>query len=211
MAKSTIAKKIRDTCSNFEKELDGALGKIRAEFAAEVAKLIPEGWYLTWSQSDDQYNDEDYYFGLDDFVLCSVREPRQGELVEEATANQTERCKDYYGKAYDHVTKYGRAARYKWVLDDDCKLRRGDPDHDDFGRVDLGSVGGETFHDGNQDNEEENLDLLAQTGGRELAEQLSQLLHAFGEDQYRKLFGDAASVKITADGKLTHNKESSRR
>lgn len=211
MALKTITSKIQKAHKEFEASMDKALGKVRKEFAEAVAEELPDGWYLTWSQSDDQYNDEDYYWGMENFLLISERVPRMGKQLSPGQPEQYEETTrtDHFGRVIGtskRITKRAVPPAHQYVLDDQCDFRRSLPTYGTIGRITLGHHGGDSvsaYHD----ETDENFQLVPM----EKCEELFELLNGFPESSYRQLFGDCAAVTVRKDGSIDVKRGTSRR
>jgi len=73
MALNTYVKRIQDAEKEYNAKLDTIRGEMGTEFAKNIGNLIPNGWSLKWVQSDDQYNDEGYEWGMEGFRIVRGR------------------------------------------------------------------------------------------------------------------------------------------
>ncbi len=186
MALKTMRKKFEAAKAAYENQLKMLGKELQTEIVPELAKLIPEGWYLTWHQSDKQYNDEDYYFGLDNVRLVTELEPRQGKLLKEERPRKTQRNAQY---GYDEVVDYGSPAEYEWIIDEKCKKRNPDDD-DGYGyNGEPGVIGLDGY----------GKPQLGLKKGDYKA--LADMIQELGDELMRKAFGDEATVRICRDGK----------
>lgn len=188
MALKTMQNKLDKARANYEKTVKALGSEIAGQIAESLASVLPEGWNLFWCQSDQQYDDENYYFGLSDEHLFSVQQPRKGRLLKAEVPRKTEQRQDPYNRNwhYDEVVEYGSPAIYEWILDEDCpKRKRGDdPDCGDPGRIDLE-------------------DYLKETACGVTKTQVGavrSMLQSISEKMLRCAFGDQADVMIYGDG-----------
>lgn len=193
MALKTMLKKFDDAKKAYEKQLK-VLGKeLQQEIVPGIAALIPEGWYLTWHQSDEQYNDEDYYFGVDNLRIVTERVPRQGKLLKDEVPRKVERKQDIYGRWNDEVVQYYQPAEYEWILDGECEKR--DPDDDDSYEGEPGVI------------------MFNSYGKPQLGlkksdyKELENLMSKIGDDNVRRAFGEQATVRIYRSGKCVVNND----
>lgn len=199
MAIGTALERIKKATADHDERVAALGDKLMLEIVRALAPLIPDGWFLTWSQRDDQYNDQDYHFGLDDVLLVSEREPRRGKCIkDEVKRVEEQRPNPYYGGTTTHVVTYGSPAVHEWELDDKCKPRskasRG-ASSDEPGVVNLTEtekkIGKNTTHP----------DWCGLTWG-ECAD-LRRAFDEVSEDAMRAAFGDNATVTINRDGTYT--------
>lgn len=198
MAIKTMIKKIADAKKKHEAELETLGLRLQKEIADVLSPLIPQGWYLTWCQSDEQYDDENYYFGLDSERLISVNKPRKGKLLKAEVPRKTEMVTarqpyQSYSHTYEKVIEYGSPAEYEWILDEKCKPRS---KRDDLGYEESGVI-----HIGEDCDESPENEMCGLT-----EDDFSDLRTAFqeiGEDLCRHAFGDVATVRIDRDGTCT--------
>jgi hypothetical protein len=196
MARSTMQKKYADAKKKYEAELEKLGAEYQKVLAGEIAKLIPEGWYVVWHQSDEQYNDEDYYFGVEQQALCSVMMPRKGKLLKEAveTTYKVVKRQDYYSRREVEekvVDKYGTEAEYEWHLDEDCKKKRPKTRESAY-EESAGVINLNEDYDG---------DTGAQFDvTEEQLEELRDTLQGIEDEDYQRAFGEQATVRIYSDG-----------
>lgn len=205
MAKATFLKKIEAAQKAYTKAVAGLAGEMRKEIAAVLAPLIPEGWFLYWEQKDDCYNDEDYYFDIQGACIATVREPKQGDLLEAAKPVRTEtrtRPRNYgYGQTetYEHVLDHGSDEVYAWHLDPKGEKR--DPDE-------LDTYGGDPgILPITEDAIEAKDEWPATACGleREAYDQIVEAFNALEKTVMRQAFGDNSNTCITSDGKIKIN------
>lgn len=127
MSVHSMMARIQAAKAEYDKALAAAGGEVREEIAKSLGALIPEGWRLVWHQSDDQYNDENYFFGFSYARLVSDKLPREGKLLKEAVARKTERRNGPWGYE-EHTVVYPEPAVYEQIFDDQCQERELD-DH----------------------------------------------------------------------------------
>jgi hypothetical protein len=180
-----MRKKLESAKKNYEKQLAELGSDLRDAIVKAIAPTLPEDWYLTWHQSDEQYDDNDYYFGLDEILLVSERVPKKGELLKEAVPKKTVREKDNWGREYDEVVHYGSEAEYEWILDETCKKRKPSRDNCD-GEPGVFAVDGGTPELG--------------VAVKDLKD-LKTVLKDLDDEEYRRAFGDEATVRIYRDGR----------
>ena len=180
MAKNTMTKKLEQAKKEFQVKLK--------EIVDGLAELIPEGWFLSWHQSDQQYNDEDYYFGTDNEMLVSELEPRQGKLLKAEVKRVTEKRKSSYGGYMENfVTVYGSPAEYEWHLDDECEERESEPGWEEPGCIQLG--------DFDKD--------VALGLDKKIVDTLDSSFGQLDNEMLQLAFGKVANVTINSKGKCT--------
>lgn len=174
MALKSAMRRINDARKKYESELK-KLGKSAAkEFAAELGPLIPEGFFLEWTQGTPSYNDGEP-------CTFSVYDPK---LVTERAA--------VWRDSEDHEVEgpgYGEEPPPGVRLCFDGDEREYPPAEEDEGSYDLEYMTREDVarHPG-----------LTLKAVRELH---SAWREVCSEDMLRKIFGDGAAVRITGKGK----------
>lgn len=73
MAKQTYIDRMKKLDADYRAKMTALREEMGGDFGKQVAPLIPDGWTLTWEQSDSQYDDEDYHFGLETFSIKKGR------------------------------------------------------------------------------------------------------------------------------------------
>lgn len=195
MALSTVRKKLEAARKTYERERK-LLGKeLRASIAEAFAEVIPDGWYVRWSHSDQMYNDEDYYWGFNFMQLVTLKEPRQGKLLKEAVP-RTYKTERYYGHEQQVVDEYGSPEEYEFLLDGECTKR------EDFNSVDWEDPGMVDVRKSEQP------DDLPFGLTEDACEEVFQLLRSFRQEELQQAFGDIATVLIFKNGKCKVNNES---
>lgn len=194
MALKTFKKRLADLDRAFEEKIDALANEMRTAFAEHIGPLIPEGWVLQWHQSDEQFNDEDYYFGLDPFYLQSQRRPRKGKLLKEevpTTYRTTE-----WGQQID---VFGEDAVYEYHLDDDCPVRKRFDEYSwgeaNPGIINVGQLDGDQY-----DEDDGGAPQLGVT--QKQLDALWGALNSLSENNYRRVFGDQADVTVYPDGRV---------
>jgi hypothetical protein len=202
MARKTMEKKFADAKKKYEAELKKLGGELQKALVDLIAPHIPEGWYVVWHQSDEQYNDEDYYFGLDQQALCSVYMPKKGKLLKEAVERtyKTEKVDQYnlntgrYEKVEQKVVdEWGSEAEYEWILDETCKKKRPTSKESPWE--------GEPCTINLDEDGDDNEPAYGITG--EQLGDLRDVLQGIDEDDYERAFGDEATVRVYVDGTWT--------
>lgn len=195
MALSTMRKKFEAA----KKDHQDALKKLGTGFQKEIvdtlSKLLPEGWMLHWQHSDQQYNDEDYYWDIGYAYLVTERKPRQGKLLKEATETRTEEVEVPYrygggGTRTERRTVYGTEAEYEWILDEKCKPRGKKTSRGEY-YEDPGAVNIER----GEDNDDLKFGLK-----RSDFEELDDVFRSLTQDDLTLAFGAEAVVTVHRDG-----------
>lgn len=173
------------------------LGELLAQaIVAALAAALPEGWILRWHHANDCYNDEDYFFDVDWSYLISEREPRRGEMLEEAKPEILDEPTNTHGRSYGYrrVKQHASDAVYAWHLDDACKLRTkksiaaAHPEESEAGCV-------------YTDPREWYGNAAAACGlTKKAVQDVHALLKGIDESDLRCAFGDSAIVTVWADG-----------
>lgn len=94
MALDTVRKKLEAARKDFDRERKKLGKELRLAIVEAITEVIPDGWYVMWSHSDQMYNDEDYYWGFNYIRLVSIRQPREGKLLKEAVPEKRGKIKD---------------------------------------------------------------------------------------------------------------------
>jgi hypothetical protein len=182
VARATAEKKLASERKKYEEAMATLGTGMQKAIVALLAPLIPEGWYLTWEQKDDCYDDENYYFGVEHKALNSELKPKRGKLLKE---EETEKRTDYRGNEYE-VTVAG--AEYEWSLDETCKPRKKVEfwSEDDPGVIPLpiGNYDAPYF------------ELIPHKDYAKLEDALDEI----ADQDFRRAFGDTATVVVRRDG-----------
>lgn len=187
MALATARKKVAQARKDHEKQLRIVGKGMRTAIVDMIAGALPEGWAVTWHQSDNQYDDQDYYFGLDSKLVVSERAPRQGKQLTEGRPRKTKWNEIY---RYEETIDYGEEPTYEWHLDAKCPKRKWDPDDACEGEPGVLSI------------EEQEVGYgLTKKDLKDLWEVFEEL----EDDDFRLAFGDSAYVRIHSNRKVVIN------
>lgn len=205
MSVKSMMARIQDAKAEYEKALAAAGGEVREEIARSLGAMLPEGWRLAWHQSDDQYNDENYYFGFSYARLVSDRIPREGRLLKPEVAEVSQLVANRWGGYDKKITTYAEPAVYEQIIDDQCQVRELD-DHgawEGAGCIHLLDFDFEWRHHAEE---------YASMGlTREMIQPLVDAWQSLDNNMMQNAFGRMASVTVTGDGGLTiDNKRGSR-
>lgn len=202
MAISTVRKKLDAARREYESQRK-ALGKeLRKAMVEAIVEVIPEGWYVRWSHSDQMYNDEDYYWGFDFIQLVTVKQPREGRLIKEAVPCTYKTSTDYWNRGQQVIDNYGSPEEYEYLLDNECKKRDDfmNVEWDDPGRVDVRESEWPTDDD---------LKVAMPFGLTEDdCNAVWDLIYHLKQDELQQAFGDIATVMVFSNGKCIVNNES---
>lgn len=194
MALETVRKKLDAARKDYERERK-KLGKdLRNAIVEAIAEVIPDGWYVRWSHSDQMYNDEDYYWGFNFMQLVTLKEPRQGEMIKEATPKVFRKDKNWAGQEVDVWVSSGEPAEYEWHIDSKCKKREDFNDVDsweDHGVVDV--------------RKSERPDPMPFGLTEDQCDEVFHLLRRLRQEELQQAFGDIATVLVFKNGKCVVN------
>lgn len=193
MALATARKKVAQARKDHEKQLRIVGKGMRTAIVDMIAGALPEGWAMTWHQSDNQYDDQDYYFGLDCRFIVSEREPRQGEQLTEGRPRKSQSKTDHsfgYPRTYEEVTDYGEEPTYEWHLDAKCPKRKWDSIDISWGEPGVLEI----------DEQEVGYGLTKKD-----LKDLWEVFEELDDDDFRLAFGDSAYVRVHSNRKVVIN------
>lgn len=195
MAIDTMRKKFEEAKRVHRDALQKLGSGFQKEIVTALAALIPEGWHLHWQHSDQQYNDEDYYWDIGYAYLVTDLKPRQGKLLKEKKETVYEDAKSPYASygygSSQRVKEYGHPAEYQWLLDGECEprskksMRNGDY-YEDEGAIAIKR---------GEDNSKMKFGLK-----RADIKELEDLFKSLTQDDLTLAFGSEAVVTVRRDG-----------
>ncbi len=148
MAKKTFIDRMRKLDKEYAEKMARLRDEMGGEFGKEVASLIPEGWTLVWNQSDSQYDDQDYHFGLESFEIqkgrkticfghhggdgpeCYIDDPLPSGVTMEQLTDLFEALDEFSQKTYRET--FGDCAEVRITNDGDCTITATKSDREDY-------------------------------------------------------------------------------
>ena len=201
MALQSVRKKFEAARKDYEKQRK-ALGKeLRAALVEVIAEVIPEGWYVRWSHSDQMYNDEVYYWGFNFIQLVTLKVPRTGKLLKEAVP-RTYKTERRYGHEEKVIDNYGSPEEYEYLLDDECEKR------DDFVNVDWDDPGIVDVRESEWPTDDNHEVAMPFGLTEDDCNAVWNLIYRLKQDELQQAFGDIATVVVFKNGKCKVNNES---
>lgn len=190
-------KSASDRLASAKLSMDAFSESLRGHIVETVAALVPAGFFVQWTQSDQVYDDSQFHFDLEDIYLSTEREPRRVREIspEVPEIYETVQGPGFYGQSWRRVTQYHRPAVWDLELDPVGALRgplpancRGDGVYSSYELVD--------------DYEEYVPPSLGLD--REAVMALLAVVEDLRDDEKmtRAAFGDRAVVTIWHDGKV---------